>query len=134
MKKKVKTKKSEMSAADSLYEILCRGGVWSSQELGDELGIEKSKARLLIAALRNRFRNSDEEVPDWIYVTRGGYTLDDKPEHVMYEARLRFQLGVGAIVNGSHVFKKAKRIASTNYKQMMLEYKPKALMLGNLIK
>jgi DNA-binding winged helix-turn-helix (wHTH) protein len=117
-----------------LYEILNRGGVSSSDDLSDELGIDKSKVRLLISSLRDRFRSNDESVELWIYTTKGGYTVDEKPEHVMYESRLRLQLGIGAIVNGAHVFKRAKMIASSNYSSMMLEFKPKALIMGSLIK
>ena len=76
--------------------------------------------------------DGDTEIDSYIFATKGGYTTDNKPEHVMYEARLRMAMGTGVLINGIYVFKTSKKIAAKNFRQLKIEYKPKLLEIGQI--
>lgn len=117
-----------------LLDIVGRGGVWSSDEIGKELGKDKAAVRRIVKTLRKKFNEGDKNVDRYIYTTSGGYTIDQKPEHPMYESRMRIQLGAGVIANGIYVFKQAKRLAPAEFRQLLVEYKPKMLTMNKFIR
>lgn len=116
-----------------IYEILERGGVWSSKELAEELGIKQAEARLSIKKLRKMFLSNSDKIHRYVFTTKGGYTIDNKPEHIMYEARMRMAMGTGVLINGIYVFKTGKKIATKHFSQLKVEYKPKMLTIGEIL-
>lgn len=117
----------------ALQEILHRGGVWTVSELADEVGVTKSKLRRIVKGLRRKFYDNHTEVALYIFTTKGGYTIDDKAENVMYEARMRLAMGTGVLLNGVYVFKRGKTIAARNFSNLKVEYRPKMLTIGKLL-
>ena len=115
-----------------IYEILQQGGVWSTKELAKEADISVADVRKEIKKLRFKFLNNVKDVEHYIFTTRGGYTMDTKPEHAMYEARLRIAMGTGILINGVYVFKTGKKIAEKSFKQLKIEYKPKLLEISKI--
>jgi hypothetical protein len=115
-----------------VYEVLERGGVWSTKEIAKELDIDVVEVRKEIRKLRLAFLNGNKEVEHYVFLTKGGYTMDNKPEHVMYEARFRMAMGTGVLINGVYVFKTGKQIAAKNFEQLKIAYKPQLLQIGKL--
>ena len=116
-----------------VYEVLERGGVWGSREIADELNIVANEVRKSVKMLRQMFHNNDTEINRYIFTTKGGYTIDNKPEHAMYEARLRMSMGTGVLINGIYVFKTSKKIGMKHFNQLKVEYKPKLLAIDKLL-
>ena len=114
-----------------VLEVLDKGGVWGSKEMADHLSIEIPKLRDVVRKIRKKFLGG-MEVP-YIFTAKGGYTVDEKPEYVMYEARLRMALGVGVLLNGVHVFRRGKRIAAKNFSVLRVEYKPRMAELEKVL-
>lgn len=108
------------------------GGIYSSLEIAKELDTSVEEIRKGVRKIRSKFLNGNEEFDRYVYTTKGGYTLDHKPEHVMYEARLRMAMGTGVLINGVYVFKTGKKIATRNFHQLKIEYKPKLLEIGRI--
>jgi len=115
-----------------VLDILKEGGVWGSKEMAESLSIEIPKLRDAVRKIRRRFLDG-EEVP-YIFTAKGGYTVDEKPENVMYEARMRLAFGTGVLLNGVHVFRRGKRIAAKNFSVLRVEYKPRMDELSEIIK
>jgi len=134
MAKKEQKRFSYASDVKNLLDIMQDGAIHSAEELADELNRTKDRVRLVVKKARQKFNNGDLDVDCWIYSTRGGYTIDEKPEHVMHEARMRYRMGIGVILNGAHVFSTAKRIAIKDFGTLQIELKPKMLSMGKLIK
>ena len=119
-----------MSEQESeVQEILERGGTWTTKEIAEETNLQAEKVREVIKKLRRKFFDGHNEVTQYVFTTKGGYSMDEKPENVMYEARLRMALGTGVLFNGAYVFKTGKKIALANYRKMKIEYKPKLLQI-----
>ena len=125
-------KKTE-SKKQQLFNVLKNGGYWTVNELSKEIDVAPLQVRELIRQLRKGFLENGT-VDNYIYTTKFGYTIDEKPENVMYEARLRMALGVGTLINGIWVFKKSKSIAHKQFRDLNISYKPKMLTVQNLIK
>jgi len=115
-----------------LQKILDRGGVWSAKDLSDELNREVLVIRRLIRRLRKAFLSGKND--RWVFTTKGGYTMDEKPEHVAYESRLRFAMGTGMLLNGVYVFKRCRQIGIREFKGLMVEYKPKMFTINKVLK
>jgi len=122
------------SKAYELIEVLERGGTWSTQELADELNLEKHAIRALVGRVRKSFLEEENSTVPYIYTTKGGFTLEGKPEDVVYESKLRYAIGVGVLVNGVFVFKRCKKISPKQFANLNVTYKPKMLMFNNVIK
>jgi len=116
-----------------LIEILTRGGVWSTEELSKELGVSKKRVRVLVKSLRINYLNKNG-MERYVYLTKGGYTIDELPEHVVYESKFRMKMGFGVLINGTHPFRKCKAINLLGYKNLMISFKPKMLELGKVVK
>ena len=125
-------KNGESKLAKGLWSILSDNNVHATNDLADELNCSKDKVRAIIQLHRKRFNSGEEDT--WVYLTRGGYTVDGRPEHVAYESRFRLAMGTGVIMNGMYVLKQMKRLAFKEFNGMMLEYKPKMLEMGKVIK
>lgn len=117
-----------------LVNVLSRGGVHSVEDLSDEMNRTKERIRIVVQKVRKRFNFGDKEFQTWVYTTAGGYTIEEKPEHMAYESRLRLNMGLGVILNGAHVLNQMKRLALKDFNGMMIEYKPRMLEMGKVIK
>ena len=120
------------SSEAEVQDILHRGGTWTTSELSEEVGVRDDKVRMLVKKLRKKYLENHPEVARYVFTTKGGYTIDEKPEHVMYEARMRMAMGTGVLFNGVYVFKRGRKIALQNYKKLRIEYKPKLLQIEKL--
>lgn len=125
--------KNTESDKQRLLEILKRGGTWSTIELSKSLNVEKKQISELVRQLRRSFLENGE-VDVYVYTTKGGYSIDEKPENVIYEAHLRMALGVGILLNGVYVFKRGNNIAHKQFINMNIAYKPKLIELQHIIK
>lgn len=130
MTKKAKEVKHSDIETD-IFEILeDEGGVHSVVDIADRLNRTPGQVRRAVRRLRRRFNELDEKITQWIFTTKGGYTMDEKPEHALYESRLRLSMGTGVILNGMYAIKTSKRLALSEFNKMMVVYRPKMLMLG----
>ena len=125
-------KKDKSALVEELFGILSDEKVHSSFDLSEELNCSISRVRNLVRTCRQRFNNGDGD--SWIYVTKNGYTISDKPEHVSYEARLRLAMGFGILINGAFVLKQMKRIAQKDFGNLMIEYRPRMIEMGKIVK
>jgi len=122
------------SDVKDLLDIMQDGGVYTVDQLSDELNRTKERVRRIVKRARDKFNDGNKSVDYWVYSTRGGYTIEEKPEHAMHETRMRMRMGMGVILNGAHVFRTAKRIAARDFGAFQIEHKPKMLTMGRLIK
>lgn len=132
-----KTKKAHVSKrlssirhagdAEALYDVLEKRGdeVLSADALAKELGKTKEVVRSLVAEARRKYRAGDENFPNHIILTRGGWTLDEKAEHVAYETRFRMCMGFGVLANGQPVYKALKKLSYDTFKGLRIEFQPK---------
>ena len=116
---------------EELIMVLERGDAFTTSEISDELGVPKQAVRQLVSSIRKRFLDGQEDVT-YIYTTPRGYSLDEKPEDVAYESKLRMQIGFGVLINGSFVFKRCKKIACSQFNALRLEFKPKMLTVKDI--
>jgi hypothetical protein len=120
-----------------LMDILEREEYANSRELGNELNLEPEFVTKLVQNIRRKHRINQERTANpptkRIYTTRYGYSIVVRPEYVVYEARLRMANGIGTLLNGSDVFKKAKKIASKSYKKLQIEYHPSVKKISQLV-
>lgn len=114
-----------------LMDVLEKGGVWTTDELSDELGVDADGVRNMVHNIRRKFLNG-EDVPYVYSAAVGGYTLDGDKVNVVFESKRRMAMGYGVLVNGVFVFKRCKKIASTAFKALNIQYKPKALTIAQL--
>ena len=114
--------------------ILSRGGIFSKEDLSDEQNRTPERIRCIVSNIRKRFNAGEEGFDTWVYTTAKGYTTDAKPEHMAYEARLRLSMGMGVILNGAYVLKQMRRIALKSFNGMMIEFKPRMIEMGKVIK
>jgi hypothetical protein len=117
-----------------MIEILSRGGVHSSADLAEELNRPKRRISGIVRRARQMFMDGSDKVDVRVYSTKGGYTIEEKPEHVMHEARFRICMAAGVLLNGAHVFKTARQIAQKDFITLQVEYKPRMIEMGKLIK
>jgi len=117
-----------------LVSILSNGGIFSVDNLSNEMNRTKEYIRRLVAKIRRKFNDGDKEFDAWVFSTKGGYTMDEKPEHAVYEARMRIQMGMGVIMNGAYVIKTMKRIAVNDFNSLMVTYRPQMIQMGKFIK
>ena len=115
-----------------MLDFMNNGGIYSSKELAKEFKIPAKEIRKIVRQVRMKFLKGSKEVDQYIFTTRGGYTTDHKPEHVIYEARLRMAMGTGILINGVYVFKTGKKIAFKNFNQLKIEYKPRFLEIEKI--
>ena len=125
-------KKEKSVLVKELLEILSDDSVHSTLDLADELNCGKNRVRDIVRMCRQRFNNGDGDT--WVYCTRGGYTTSNAKEHVSYESRLRLAMGMGVLINGAFVLKQMRRIAQKDFGSLMIEYRPKMIEMGKLIK
>jgi len=137
--KKTHSKKSRglvrrASESEALYNILEGGGIHSVDTLADEMNRSKGEVRRLIAEIRKGCREGSDIFEGHVFTTRGGWTLDQKPEHAAYETRMRFRMGFGCIVNGQPAYKALKKLDYKMFESVRLEFQPKLLALQDFSK
>jgi hypothetical protein len=109
---------------EELLDILNRGGVHTTHKIAKEMRIDEPRVRTLIKAIRNKFINYN--LGDYIYTAPNGYTTEESKENTIYESNMRMKIGFGVLLNGSFVFRRAKRIALKEFKGLTIQYKPLA--------
>lgn len=138
---------------NDLYEILNRGGVWTTVELCKELGFSadfysRERMRALIGQLRKKFRqsaidcenqwmfkNEDELAPIlWAGTDFGGYTLIKNASVRAFECRMRAGQSVGVALNGAQAFIDFKKLAPKAFTTLSIDVKPRLLKMNRLIK
>lgn len=119
-----------MNKVEECLEILRRGGVHTSKEMGEELGIEPIEVGRLVRKIRKVCLNSSKA--PYVFTTPNGYTLEPKPSDVIFESNMRLKFSVGVIVGGMPCFNKAKKIASSQLATLKAQYKPELIRIGNI--
>ena len=120
--------KKKYTVIDELSELLSEldeGGVHSTIALAKELDSTPERIRMLVAISRRHYNNGNSDT--WIYTARGGYTTDDKAQHVVYEGKMRMSRGMGILMNGMPVFAKMRKVAIADFRNLMVAYKPRML-------
>lgn len=119
------------SRVSLVLDILNRGGIHSSKEIGEELDLKPLE---ISSTIRNIRKNSISKgkLP-YVFTTPHGYTLDPKPSDVIYESNMRLKFSVGVIMGGIPCFNKAKKIASYQLTKLKATYKPSLIRIGNII-
>jgi hypothetical protein len=124
---------ARVSDVEALIGILERGGVVAVDLLAKEMGRQKKEVRSIVREARQQFLNSGK-VEHWIYKAKGGYTIEEKPEHAAYEMRMRMAMGFGVISNGQHVYKTLKKLNFKMFDDVRLTYKPNKPLLDMLVR
>lgn len=120
-----------ISKTQECLEILKRGGVHTSTEIGEEIGIKPFLVCKMIGALRKSHLLNGKT--PYIFTTKNGYSLESNSSGVIYEANMRMKMSVGVVLNGLPAFQKAKKIASTQLLGLRAQYKPDFIKIGSLI-
>lgn len=105
-----------------LLDILNRGGIYSTTKLSKEMRLVDSKVRALVHSIRYKFLDGFGDT--YIYSTPTGYTIEESKENTIYESNMRMKLGFGVLLNGAHIFKRAKMIAPKEFRGITVQYKP----------
>ncbi len=115
----------------ALLVVLEQGGIWTVDNLARELLIDRKKLRLLVASLRRKFM-AGHDVP-YIFTTGTGYTIEEKPEHIAFESRMRLRQGYGILLNGIYVFKRYKQLSPKAWDNLYVSFKPRVLPINKLL-
>jgi hypothetical protein len=133
MSSKVKVRFVMSQKAQELVKTLEQGGVWTSDDLAKELNVQKVKVSRIVRNVRKKFLESKTDAP-YIFTTGQGYSIEEKPEYVAFESKMRLQQGYGVLINGVYVFKRCKFLAPKMFTQLSIAYKPKMLTVDKLIR
>ena len=138
---------------NDLYEALYKGGVWTTEELCEEVGFSsdfycREKVRSLIGQLRKKYRQSEveydnpwlfanngrHEILSWVGTSIAGYTLLKNSEIRAFECRMRAEQSTNIALNGAPAFVDFKRLAPKAFFNLQIAVKPKLLKMNRLIK
>ena len=133
-KKKTGVSVGIQTDAHELLDILKGGGVYSVNDLADEMNRTKERIRRIVSRVRRRFNDGDERFDSWIFSTANGYSIEEKAEHAAFETRLRMRMGMGVIMNGVHPMKTMKRMLPKQFEQLSLEFKPRLITMNKVVK
>lgn len=126
-------KQSELTyEQESLIEFLNGAGTATKGDIAKMLGISKLRVGSLVRQIRRKFLEG--KFSTYIYTTKYGYTTNSSLENVVYESRLRMQIGFGVLLNGVYVFKRCKALSSRTFNQLSIEFQPKAITVNKVIK
>lgn len=137
----------------TLYDILHRGGAWSTVELCKEMGFpvdfySRERMRALIGQLRKKIRdnalnyenpwvfndNGKMEELQWVGTTIYGYTLELNTPTRFFECRMRANQATGVTLNGAPAFIDLKRLAPQKFFTLKVDVQPKMLRMTKLLK
>jgi len=125
--------KESNTKLSELMDVLNRDGIYSTEELAQELDVSKRFIHSLIREWRRKFLDGGKDIKYVYSAAGGGYTVQEAPEHVVWESKKRLSMGFGVIANGVFVFKRCKRIAAKEFAALNIQYRPQMLTVKQLI-
>ena len=112
--------------------ILSDGQEHTAKDIASEINREVRDVYVIVN--RNRRLFLEGKCDTRINSCRDGYTLCSAVDVMAHEFRKRLVVGMGTIINGAPCVKVIKRLAPRRFENLMVEYKPQRIRLGELVK
>jgi hypothetical protein len=108
-----------------VYKYIAQGGFWPTSKISKVVALPDDAVRRIVSRLRKKHKAGSKEIGKYIYLARAGYTIEERADVVMHEASFRYKLGMGVLVNGMHVFMRARTVCASSFRNLKLQYTKK---------
>jgi hypothetical protein len=118
---------------NSIVTLLAQGGKMKGPELARRIGVDAKEVSRTICQMRRQFSRGNQNAV-YVILTKDGYCLEEKPEHLHYEGARRMKCGTSLILNGAYIYKRYKAIALNDFDNLRITFVPAAIKTMEVMK